>query len=458
MLDQTRDREGPGHGPDGDYDVVEVDAQVQATVGVDFRAWRPSRFRSVTRPAITSAEGPIMANGVMALRTSMTPAATSGSIGVNSIEFWALTTVAPRRPKRRATDAPPKPPPTIRTPPGPDASYLPHLTSYRRRLSCSGARVPVPTLSTGEPARTPSSDRGGRQAYDPEQAQCFTTENGSLMNELVVGVDGSDQSRSALRWAAAIAGAIAIELRVVEAWTGGDPYMANQIGEQVKAELAEYSHAALEGVTPEPQVDFEALHGGPAEAILKRVTAGSGLVLGSRGRGGFLGLLLGSVSRACIEHAPCPAMIVRQQEPPPLAGSSILVGHDGSPGARLALEWAVELSRPMQAKVMAAYVWQANASEVRPALLDRLVKDATRSIEAWAGEVSAEIQPIEIEGEPRMELVKLAERHDAGLVVVGRRGKGMVRALRMGSVASYLVTSSPIPVAVTPPPAGRDLS
>jgi nucleotide-binding universal stress UspA family protein len=281
-------------------------------------------------------------------------------------------------------------------------------------------------------------------------------EDGSLMNELVVGVDGSDQSRAALRWAAALAGTARIGLGVVEVWSGGDPATAHQTGEQVSAELAEYSRAALEGVTPEPQVGFEALHGGPAEALLKRVTADSGLVLGSRGRGGFLGLLLGSVSRACIEHARCPVMIVRQQEPPQLTGSSILVGHDGSPAARLALEWAVELSRLVPAKVMAAYIWQANASEVRPALHDRLVKDATKAIEGWAGEVSPDVEPIEIEGEPRMELVRLAERHDAGLLVVGRRGKGTIRALRMGSVASYLVTSSPIPVAVTPPPAGGD--
>ena len=276
------------------------------------------------------------------------------------------------------------------------------------------------------------------------------------MNELVVGVDGSDQSRSALRWAGALAGTARTELRVVEVWSGGDPAAAHQTGEQVTAELAEYGRAALAGVTPEPQVGFEALHGGAAEALLKRVTADSGLVLGSRGRGGFLGLLLGSVSRACIEHARCPVMIVRQEEPPQLAGSSILVGHDGSPAARRALEWAVELSRLVPAKVMAAYIWQANASEVRPTLHDRLVNDATKSIESWAGEVSADVEPIEVEGEPRMELVRLAERHDAGLLVVGRRGKGTIRALRMGSVASYLVTSSPIPIAVTPPPAGGD--
>jgi nucleotide-binding universal stress UspA family protein len=275
------------------------------------------------------------------------------------------------------------------------------------------------------------------------------------MNELIVGVDGSDPSRSALRWAAAVAAAVPVELRVVEVWSGGDPYTAEETDERIRRELAQYTASALQGFTPQPQIDFEALRGSPAQMLLDRTTAESGLILGSRGRGGFLGLLLGSVSRACIEYAPCPVMIIKQPDPPRLTGSNILVGHDGSPGARLALEWAVELARPMQGKVIAAYVWQARASEVRPALHDRLIKDATRSIETWAGEVSPDVQPVETEGEPRMELVKLAEQHNAGLVVVGRRGLGVVRALRMGSVASYLVTSSPVPVAVTPPPVER---
>ena len=56
---------------------------------------------------------------------------------------------------------------------------------------------------------------------------------------------------------------------------------------------------------------------------------------------------------------------------------------------------------------------------------------------------------------PRMELVNLADRLDAALLVVGRRGKGTVRALRMGSVASYLVTSSPVADRRHPPSAWR---
>ena len=272
------------------------------------------------------------------------------------------------------------------------------------------------------------------------------------MNELVVGVDGSDQSAAALRWAAALASAGQIDLRVVEAWTGGDPLARDETAEQVKAELAEYASAAMEGSSPDLHVEFEALHGTAAAALLKRVKKDSVLVLGSRGRGGFLGLLLGSVGRACIEHAPCPVMIIRQPEAAALPGSTILVGHDGSASAHTALEWAVALAQPLKARIVAAYVWRASASEVRPALHERLKGDATSAIAGWAGQFGQEVEPVEIEGEPRMELVKLAEQRNAALLVVGRRGGGEIRALRMGSVASYLVTNSPIPVAVTPPP------
>ncbi len=154
------------------------------------------------------------------------------------------------------------------------------------------------------------------------------------MNELVVGVDGSNESRLALRWAGPVAAATNISLVALEAWHGGDPSIAEETGRRVQRDLTRTATAALEGVTTPAAVSFEARRGPDVEAILQRVTPDSGLVLGSRGRGGFVGLLLGSVSRECIEHAPCPVMVVRQETPPPLAGTTILVGHDGSPSAR----------------------------------------------------------------------------------------------------------------------------
>jgi nucleotide-binding universal stress UspA family protein len=269
------------------------------------------------------------------------------------------------------------------------------------------------------------------------------------MNELVVGVDGSEESRRALRWAAAVASAVGVRLALVQAWTGGDPAAADQTTDRVKGELARAATEVLGPAAADLDITYAALHGSAAGVILQRVTPDSGLVLGSRGRGGFAGLLLGSVSRACIEHAPCPVMVIRH-EPVPLTGASIVVGHDGSPSADRALEWAVALAQPMEAKVIAAYMWQASSSEVPPRLHERLTADATRSIAQWASSGGTDVQPVEAEGEPRTELVRLAERLHAGLVVVGRRGTGGVRALRMGSVASYLVTSSPLPIAVVP--------
>jgi nucleotide-binding universal stress UspA family protein len=105
---------------------------------------------------------------------------------------------------------------------------------------------------------------------------------------------------------------------------------------------------------------------------------------------------------------------------------------------------------------VAAHVWQTDSSEVRPRLQERLTANAVRTIEAWASDVSPDVRAVEIEGDPRSELVRLAEREDAALLVVGRRGSGGVRALRIGSVVSYLVTASPIPIAVIPPASGDE--
>jgi nucleotide-binding universal stress UspA family protein len=272
------------------------------------------------------------------------------------------------------------------------------------------------------------------------------------MNELVVGVDGSEESRWALRWAASVAAGVPLPLVVAEAWSGGDPTATDELGEGVKQNLMNFTREVLGESLAGLDTEFVAIRGSAAGALLEQVTPDSGLVLGSRGRGGFAGLLLGSTSRHCVEHAPCPVMVLRQEHPFPATEATILVGHDGSAGGDRALDWAAALARPTGAKVVAAYVWQAGASEVRPRLHQRLTSDAAESIERWAEDTGAEVTPVEVEGEARFELVNLAGRVQADLLVVGRRADASVRALRIGSVASYLVTKSPVPIAVIPPP------
>ncbi len=218
------------------------------------------------------------------------------------------------------------------------------------------------------------------------------------MNELVVGVDGSEQSRLALRWAAALGRATGVRLAVVEAWSRGDPATAEETGERIKRELAGATTELLGDLAANLDIDFEALRGSPVGAILERVTTESGLVLGSRGRGGFVGLLLGSVSRECIEHAPCPVMVIRHERALPDGAAPIVVGHDGSPSSAGALEWAVAIGSSTGADVIAAHVWQATSSEVRPRLHRRLSSAARQSIDRWAKDVSHAVRPLTQKG------------------------------------------------------------
>jgi nucleotide-binding universal stress UspA family protein len=279
------------------------------------------------------------------------------------------------------------------------------------------------------------------------------------MKELVVGLDGSAHSHRALRWAAAVAERAGVELRVVEAWSyppltavpGWPELVSHQVMDDYTVEDVEANVARVLGGVP-GFVTPEALRGPAAAAILRAVTPDSVLVLGSRGRGGFSGLLLGSVSRECIEHAPCPVVIARDDSPPTAGDSVILVGKDGSENATRAMEWAESMGELTGAAVVAVYAWQSNASEAKPKLHQRLRAEARRTVAQWIEDGRHRADSVEVEGEPRAKLVELSKQMDAKLLVVGRRGTSKLRGLRTGGVSSYLVSNSPTTVAVVPPP------
>jgi nucleotide-binding universal stress UspA family protein len=140
---------------------------------------------------------------------------------------------------------------------------------------------------------------------------------------IVVGVDGSEPSKAALRWALEEARLRGCAVRVVYAWFAhpvlvtGAPLVAEDweslrrsaddfLREFVAAEIGEHEGVGVDGV---------AVHGSPADTLVKYAKGAQLLVVGSRGHGGFAGLLLGSVSQQCVHHAPCPVVIVRGTEP-----------------------------------------------------------------------------------------------------------------------------------------------
>jgi nucleotide-binding universal stress UspA family protein len=135
---------------------------------------------------------------------------------------------------------------------------------------------------------------------------------------VVVGVDGSGPSRAALRRAAEEARTHEAVLEVVAAWSfldqaTGAPFDPQYGEATVRTQLEQIVKDEL-GDEPVPSLALRVENDLPARALLAAADGAWLVVVGSRGIGGFKGLLLGSVSTQLAHHAPCPVLIVRGQE------------------------------------------------------------------------------------------------------------------------------------------------
>lgn len=138
----------------------------------------------------------------------------------------------------------------------------------------------------------------------------------------MVGIDGSEEAEDALRWAFDEAGMRQASLEVVHAWSfpavaithyGGAalPVIAPEDVGRAAAETAQETVAKVIGNAPAVPVTTTVERGHPAEVLVAAAKGADLLVVGSRGRGGFAGMLLGSVSTHVLHHAPCPVVLVR---------------------------------------------------------------------------------------------------------------------------------------------------
>ncbi|MGE3621373.1 MAG: universal stress protein [Acidimicrobiia bacterium] len=138
------------------------------------------------------------------------------------------------------------------------------------------------------------------------------------METIVVGVDGSDEARAALEWALAEARLRGARVKAVIAWQApaveGFPY-TNPILDPGRFERAAEGLLDEEVAKADPdrvvEVERVVAWSSPSAALLEAAEGAAMVVVGSRGRGGFTGLLLGSVSQQVAHHATCPVVIVR---------------------------------------------------------------------------------------------------------------------------------------------------
>ena len=150
--------------------------------------------------------------------------------------------------------------------------------------------------------------------------------SGAEQPRVVVGVDGSEQSKQALRWARRLAADTGARLEAVIAWeypmmtgwgTGLMPLDFDLRADMDKV-LTETVDATFGADRPAGLI-LTVAEGHPARVLIEHSTDALMLVVGSRGHGGFAGLLLGSISQSVAEHASCPVLVVHGDRLPKAA-------------------------------------------------------------------------------------------------------------------------------------------
>ncbi|MEV7773702.1 universal stress protein [Kitasatospora sp. NPDC086791] len=147
----------------------------------------------------------------------------------------------------------------------------------------------------------------------------------SAIPRIVVGVDGSPASEQALRWAVDYAKAVGGTVNAIAAWEypafygwAGQPVPTTETvnPEELAGKTLSDTVVKVVGDSPAVRISESVMPGNAAKALLEAAEGAALLVVGSRGLGGFSGVLLGSVSRHLTEHAPCPVVVVREGQAP----------------------------------------------------------------------------------------------------------------------------------------------
>jgi nucleotide-binding universal stress UspA family protein len=271
------------------------------------------------------------------------------------------------------------------------------------------------------------------------------------MNErrptVVAGYDGSVDSSTALAWATSYADRAGGTLRLVSAWDWptyqgapvvyGDYDPEHTVRDQLKA-------AAGRCGLPADRVDLVVSRGSPPRVLLHQAESADLLVVGSRGLGSFSRLLLGSVSSACVHHAHCPVVVVRETaEITPTA--RVVVGVDGSPMSLSALRWAMDYAGMVGCGLTAVSVLPPIPyGTARPQPPD----DDDTEVESWLVDLvekeqvlrrrrlTPEPRIVVTEGSPSHMMVEFSE--GARLVVVGGSSNTGLHRVLLGSVSSAL--------------------
>ena len=284
------------------------------------------------------------------------------------------------------------------------------------------------------------------------------------LDRIVVGIDGSEAADQALRWAGEEAVLWTADLEVIHAWLPGYPVNPHDLfidyepWERAASQHLAASVSGLRHAVPllgEVHETTTIEH--PAAALLEAAKSAALLVVGSRGRGGFASLLLGSVSQRCVTHAPCPVAVVPRAWTPSDHGR-VVVGVDGSATSALALRWAAHEAARRGARLDVFNAWTVpeivvptgvaflgDAAALQQASRT-LLDDMVGALEDDLDGKPPDLELHAVDSAPAAALVEAGRRAD--VLVVGARGLGGFRGLLLGSVSQQCAHHAPCPTIV----------
>ncbi|MGJ9403312.1 universal stress protein [Arthrobacter sp. KK5.5] len=287
---------------------------------------------------------------------------------------------------------------------------------------------------------------------------------------IVVGVDGSDPALCALDWAAAEAKRRGVPLNIVTAYTipvfaasSMDAGYATLDDQVIRDGAEEVLRQARDRITdPGIEVRARVESGDPSGVLLDLSAEADLVVVGTRGRGGFVGRLLGSVSSALPAHAKCPSVVVPlcvrdRAEQTPGQRDIVVVGVDGSERARLAVLVAAEqaTARGVPLRVVCALPPLTGSLAWMPATVDQeaLTLDVRRQLRSGTRWLQSHFPDLVIESDvidgPPIEVL-INESSKASLLVTGSRGRGGFAGMLLGSTSQGVLHHSRGPVMVVP--------
>lgn len=280
---------------------------------------------------------------------------------------------------------------------------------------------------------------------------------------IVVGVDGSPESKAAVDWAARDAALRGLPLKLLHALNPpvvmAFPEVPMPTGylqwqQDEGRSLLEHATATAREAAEDIEIISDMVAGPSVPTLVDASRDASMVVTGSRGRGALARGLLGSVSNGLVRHAACPVAVIHDEDPLMAhpAQAPVVVGIDGSPASEKAVAIAFEEASLRGVDLMAVHAWSDSMVFEFPgtdwSTLQAMGEETlSERLAGWQERYpDVLVRRTVVADRPAHQLLEQAE--SAQLLVVGSHGRGGFAGMLLGSVSTAVINNARMPVIV----------